>query len=46
MVFNATFTNCPATFVYRGGQFFGGANLSIYELRMHTTKRTVNIIIL
>ena len=23
---------------------FGGANLSIYELSMHTTKRTVNII--
>jgi hypothetical protein len=32
--------------LYRGGQFFfDGANLSIYELSMHTTKRTVNKII-
>ena len=26
-------------------RYFDGANLSIYELSMHTTKRTVNIVI-
>ena len=35
MVFNATFNNCP-TISWRS-VFFDGANLSIYELSMHTT---------